>query len=137
MNTETQKLIHRLQEQMNRAVEVFSQCEGTESSDHICATGGTINGLLAHNTEHERMHYGQIADRRYTLRLLQLDPRQRYLAEWYRERAALIGLLLDLPDAALDQKTDESETTIREIIEHVLYWDRDSVEHTAQSSGGQ
>lgn len=137
MTTEVQALITRLQAQMNRAVEVFSAREGTEPSDHPCAMGGDVNDLLAHNAEHERMHYGQIADRRYTLRLLQLTPRQRYLAEWYRERAALIALLLDLPDEALDAVTGEDETTIRQIVEHVLYWDQDSVENTAQKPGGQ
>jgi hypothetical protein len=98
--------------------------------------GGDLNDLLAHNTEHERMHYGQISDRRYGLGLLQRTPRQRYLAEWYRERAALIALLLDLPDDALDQTADEGDTTIRQIVEHVLHWDRDSVEHTARQLGG-
>ena len=137
MTTEVHKLIQRLQAQMNRAVEVFSEREGTEPSAHGCAMGGNLNDLLAHNTEHERMHYGQIADRRYSLGALQRNPRQRYLAEWYRERATLISLLLDLPDEALDKVAEEGQTTIRQIVEHVLYWDRDSVEHTAQNSGGQ
>ena len=137
MSTEVQRLIQRLQEQMNRALEVFSQAEGTESSDHVCAMQGTLNDLLAHNAEHERMHYGQIADRRYTLGLLQRSARQRYLAEWYRERAALIALLFDLPDEALDKTTDDGDTTIRHVVEHVLYWDQDSVENTAQRLGGQ
>jgi uncharacterized damage-inducible protein DinB len=116
---------------MNRAVEVFSEAQGTEVSSHPCAMNGNLNDLLAHNAEHEKMHYGQVSDRRYSLGLLQKDPRHRYLAEWYRERAALIGLLFDLPDSALDAVTDEGFTTIREIVEHVLYWDQDSVEHTA------
>ena len=138
------QLIARLQAQMNRAIDVFSTREGTEISAHGCAMGGNLNDLLAHNAEHERMHYGQIADRRYALGLLQRDPRQRYLAEWYRERAALIALLLDLPDDALDTVTEEGQTTIRQIVEHVLFWDKNSVEHTAehapqnsQNPGGQ
>ena len=134
MAEKVQELIGRLQAQMNRAADVFSTREGTEISAHGCAMGGNLNDLLAHNAEHERMHYGQIADRRYALGLLQRDPRQRYLAEWYRERAALIALLLDLPDDALDTVTEEGQTTIRQIVEHVLFWDKDSVEHTAQNS---
>ncbi len=137
MTAEVQALIQRLQAQMDRAVEVLTPYKGEEPSDHICAMGGSVNDLLAHNAEHERMHYGQIADRRYALGLLQRSPRQRYLAEWYRERAALIALLLDLPDEALDRVTEEGQTTIRQIVEHVLYWDHDSVEHTAQKPGGQ
>lgn len=133
METEVYELIKRLQTQMNRAIEVFSDREGTEPSEHVCAMGGTLNDLLAHNAEHDRMHAGQLADRRYTLGQLQRNPRHRYLAEWYRERAALIALLLDLPDQALDAQTGEGETTIRQIVEHVLHWDTDSVEHTANS----
>ena len=137
MTSEVGELIARLQAQINRAVDVFSTREGTEISGHGCAMGGNLNDLLAHNAEHERMHAGQIADRRYGLGILQRSPRQRYLAEWYRERAALIALLLDLPDAALDSVPEEGQTSIREIVEHVLYWDQDSVEHTAQKPGGQ
>ena len=137
MSNEVQELIQRLQAQMNRAIDVFSRRGGTEPSDHVCAMGGNVNDLLAHNAEHDRMHAGQIADRRYSLRLLQRTPRQRYLAEWVQQRAILISLLLDLPEEALDKVTEDGETTIRQIVEHVLYWDQDSVEHTAQKSGGQ
>ena len=140
-NAQVRALIGRLQEQMNRAVEVFTPVAGSESSAHGCAMGGNLNDLLAHNAEHERMHIGQIADRRYSLGLLQRTPRERYLAEWYRERAALTALLFDLPDEALDKVTDEGTTTIRQIVEHLLFWDKDSVEDTAAaaqaSSGGQ
>jgi uncharacterized damage-inducible protein DinB len=131
-NPEVHALIVRLQEQMDRAVEVFADVAGDEPSEHPCAMHGNLNDLLAHNAEHEKMHYGQISDRRYALGLIQKDPRQRFLAEWYRERAALIALLLDLPDDALDRETEPGITTIRKIVEHVLWWDRDSVEHTAQ-----
>ncbi len=134
--------MERLQAQMNRAVEVFAEVNGDESSSHPCAMQGNLNDLLAHNAEHEKMHYGQISDRRYALGLIQKSPRERYLAEWYRERAALIALLLDLPDEALDKETEPDTTTIRQIIEHVLHWDKSSVEDTAEryrseSFGGQ
>lgn len=137
MPSEVSALIALLQAQMSRAVEVFAEKSGHEPSDHVCAMGGTVSDLLAHNAEHERMHAGQLSDRRYSLGLLQRTPRQRFLAEWVRERAAVIALLLDLPDDALDRRTGEGETTIREIVEHILYWDRDSVEHAAQTPGGQ
>lgn len=137
MATEVDDLVARLQMQINRAIDVFSRLDGEEASGHVCAMGGTVNDLLAHNAEHDRMHAGQIADRRYSLGMLQRAPRQRYLAEWYRERAALISLLLDLPDEALDAPIDDGATSIRQIVDHVLYWDRDSVEHTAHLPGGQ
>jgi hypothetical protein len=140
-NPEVRALIARLQDQMNRAVEVFEGADGTVPSTHPCAMRGDLNALLAHNAEHERMHYGQLSDRRYALGLIQKDPRERYLAEWYRERAAFIGLLLDLPDTALDRETEPGVTTIRQIVEHVLHWDTDSVEDSArrlqEPSGGQ
>lgn len=137
VNPQTAELIKRLQDQMNRAVDVFLAASGEEKSEHPCAMGGNLDDLLAHNAEHEKMHFGQISDRRYSLGLLQRTPRQRYLAEWYRERAALISLLLDLPDEALDQVTEDGFTTIRQIVGHVLYWDKDSVEDAAQILGGQ
>ncbi len=137
MATGVSGLIEQLQARMNRAVDVFAAFDGSEISGHVCAMDGSVNDLLAHNAEHERMHYGQIADRRYALGLLQRTPRERFLAEWYRERAALIALLLDLPDEALDKMTEDGQTTIREIVNHVLYWDQDSVEHSAQNPGGQ
>lgn len=117
---------------MARAVEVFSELDGDLPCDHPCAMGGTVADLLAHNAEHEKMHFGQISDRRYAMGLLQRTPRQRYLAEWVRERAHLVSLLLDLPDSALDTVTDEGSTTIRQIVEHVLFWDEDSVEAAAR-----
>lgn len=132
---EVSELIQRLQAQMNRAIVVFRDAEGHEASDHPCAMGLDLNALLAHNAEHEKMHLGQISDRRYAMGRMQRTPRERYLAEWYRERAALIALLLDLPDEALDVVTDEGATTIRQIVEHVLHWDRESVEDTARRLG--
>jgi uncharacterized damage-inducible protein DinB len=137
-NPEVHALIERLQNQLNRAIDIFSTVEGSEPSDHPCAMKGNLNDLLAHNAEHEKMHLGQLSDRRYSLGLLQKSPRERYLAEWYKERANFIALLLDLPDSALDQETEPGVTTIRQIVEHVLYWDKSSVEHTAKNhSGGQ
>jgi hypothetical protein len=136
-NPQVGELIGRLQAQMNRAVEVFEGADGTLPSSHPCAMRADLNALLAHNAEHERMHYGQISDRRYALGLLQKDPRERFLAEWYRERAVLIALLLDLPDDALDRETEPGVTTIRQIVEHVLHWDRDSVEDSARRLQGQ
>ena len=138
-NPEVAALIERLQSQMNHAVEVFADVKGGEPSSHPCAMDGTLNDLLAHNAEHEKMHYGQISDRRYSLGLIQKSPRERNLAEWYKERAALIALLLDLPDDALDKESEPGITTIRKIVEHVLHWDRSSVEDTAKNygSGGQ
>lgn len=136
-NPQVQAYIRQLHTRMDRAVEVFSSATGEEPSEHVCAMNGNLNDLLAHNAEHEKMHLGQISDRRYAMGHIQRTPRQRFLAEWYRERAHLISLLLDLPDDALDVVTEDGFTTIRQIVEHVLYWDMDSVEHAAAQLSSQ
>lgn len=133
-NPEVATLITRLQEQMNATLAVFDALSAPDlvrPDDHGCAVGGTLGGLLAHNIEHDRMHAGQVATKRWELGAMQGDGAHRLLAEWYRERALLISCLLGLPDEALDRRAEEGETTIREVIEHVLFWDRDSVEHAA------
>jgi uncharacterized damage-inducible protein DinB len=135
-NPETQALIRRLKAQMDRTLEVL---DGVNAADldrpdsHGCAVGKTLGGLLAHNIEHDRMHLGQIATKRWELGVMQQDPAQRLLAELIRERAALIAALIGLPDSALDSRPEEGATTLREVIEHVLYWENDSIEHAAAS----
>jgi hypothetical protein len=133
-NPQVRDLIRRLQEQNNRALEVFAQITESDlarSDSHGCAVGGTLGGLLAHNVEHDRMHTGQIATKRWELGVMPQDPAHRLLAELVRERAALISTLIGLPDDALDRRPEAGETTLREVVEHVLYWDGDSVEHAA------
>lgn len=133
-NPQVEELIRRLQAQMNATLETFRDATAEDMArydDHGCAVGKTLGGLLAHNIEHDRMHLGQVATKRWELGVMQGDTAHRLLAEWYRERAALVAALLGLPDAALDRRPEEGETTIREVIEHVLYWDKDSVDHAA------
>ncbi len=131
-NPQVKQLIARLHAQMNRTLENFSGLSTEDMArpdDHGCAVGGTLGGLLAHNVEHDRMHTGQVATKRWELGVMQGDVAQRLLAEWYRERALLISSLIGLPDEALNRRPAEGETTIREVIEHVLFWDKDSVDH--------
>ena len=58
--------------------------------------------------------------------------RARLLAESVTARAGLVAALLDLPDEALDRRPEEGATTIREVIEHVLYWERNSMAQTRE-----
>jgi uncharacterized damage-inducible protein DinB len=135
-NPEVSRLIERLQTQMNATMEVFdglTTADLKRPDDHGCAVGGTLGGLLAHNIEHDRMHTGQVATKRWELGVMHRDPALRLLAELYRERAMLISSLIGLPDEALDRRPAEGETTIREVIEHVLYWERDSVDHAVEN----
>jgi hypothetical protein len=97
------------------------------SSAHPCAMGGTIRDLLTHNVDHERMHTGQVYNVRYMRRTMQNGQVDRVLAEWFRERAALIASLIGLTDEELDGSFAEGEYSIRETVEHVIYWEKDSV----------
>jgi hypothetical protein len=95
---------------------------------HPCATGGTVRSLLTHNIDHERMHVGQVYNIRYEAKLMQNGELARLLAEWLRDRALLISSLYGLHDCDLDRRFGDGEYTIRETIEHVLYWEKDSVD---------
>src|SRR5690242_6662010 len=111
-NPQVKELIRRLQAQMKTTLEVFDQINAADLAlfdDHGCAVGQTLGGLLAHNIEHDRMHLGQVATKRWELGVMQGDTAHRLLAEWYRERAALIAALLGLPDEALDKAPAEGE----------------------------
>lgn len=135
-NPEVQKLIEQLQNQLSRTLQVL---DGLTENDlarqdlHGCAVGQTLGGLIAHNIEHDRMHAGQIATKRWELGTMQGAPAQRMLAELVRERALLVSTLIGLPDSVLDKQPAEGETSIREAIKHVLYWEKDSIEHAAKN----
>jgi hypothetical protein len=123
-----------MQAQMNRTLEILDAIQAQDLArpdDHGCAVGKTLGGLLAHDIEHDRMHAGQIATKRWELGVMQGDPAHRLMAELLRERALLISALIGLPDEALDRRPEKGETIIREVVEHVLYWEGDSMEHAA------
>jgi uncharacterized damage-inducible protein DinB len=103
-------------------------------SGHPCAMGGAVRKLLIHNVAHDRMHLGQIHEKRWALDRMQEGNLPRLLADLIGARAALIAALIDLPDEALDQRSPESatETTLREVVEHVLYWEQDSMAQTRE-----
>jgi len=94
--------------------------------------GDGVRGLLVHNIEHERTHMGQVATLRFALKEMQRGHVHRFLAEWLRERVALVSVLIGLPDEALDTTHEEGEWSIRQNVEHVLYWEQDSVDHLAR-----
>jgi hypothetical protein len=100
-------------------------------SEHPCSMGGTVRDLLMHNIDHERMHAGSVLTARYEMKCLQnskAGEASRVLAEWFRERAALIGALMGLPEAALDVPWRDGKYTIREHALHTIYWEQDSVD---------
>ena len=102
-----------------------------EKSEHPCSMGGTVRDLLLHNIDHERMHTGSVLTARYELKCLQNSQEgeaARILAEWFRERAALIGALMGLPEDKLDTAWREGKYSIREHVLHTIYWEQDSVD---------
>jgi DinB superfamily len=134
-NPEVQALIRQLVESMAETAATLSRlAEGDldRISGHPCAMGGTVRKLVVHNLAHDRMHLGQIHEKRWALDVMQEGDLPRLLAESVTARAGLVAALLDLPDEALDRRPEEGATTIREVIEHVLYWERNSMAQTRE-----
>jgi len=110
----------------------LSEAELDDPSDHPCAMGGSLRDLLTHNIDHERMHVGQVYSARYSLRQMQKSEADRLMAETLRARTDLIASLIGLPDSALDTRTPDDQWTIREMIEHTIYWERHSIDDLAR-----
>jgi uncharacterized damage-inducible protein DinB len=102
-------------------------------SDHPCAMGGTIRNLLTHNIDHERMHVGQVYSARYSLKQMQTGEVDRLMAETLRARADLIASLIGLPDDALNAQLPDEDWTVRQMIEHTIYWERHSINDLIES----
>jgi len=127
-------LIKRLQDSFNETLDVLydlpQECL-EQPCGHGCARGGTARDLLVHNIFHEKQHTGQVWSVRDQLKLLPGRSNQDLpvlLADYYNSRAQLISALFGLADDQLDAKPGDGGWTIRETIEHVLYWDRDSID---------
>ena len=134
----TLKLMKSLQQSMNETLDklIGLTDEHLEHDcSHGCAMGDGVRGLLVHNIDHERMHLGQVHNMRFRLKTMQRDSVARLMAEWLRERAALASALVGLPDEALDMRVDENVWTIRETIDHTLYWEKDSTDHLVREQG--
>jgi DinB superfamily len=122
-----QALLDRIGDSLERLAELSDE-DLDEPCTHPCATGGTVRSLLTHNIDHERMHVGQVYNIRYEAKMMQNGEVARLLGEWLRDRALLISSLYGLADEDLDRRHAAGEYSIRETIEHVLYWEKDSVD---------
>jgi uncharacterized damage-inducible protein DinB len=134
-NPEVQILLEKLVRQMVETVEALSRLKPEELdkvSGHPCAMGGSLRKLLVHNLEHDRMHLGQLHEKRWQMDVMQENDLSRLVEEMIVARARLIATLWDLPDEYLDRAPEEGATTIRHVIEHVLYWESDSMRQTRQ-----
>ena len=141
--SQVDELIRRLETSMRDSFDKIQEIPERyldEPCRHVCARQGTVWHLLTHNIEHERMHRGQIISARDSLRRLQQDRRSRLLADLYVARAELIAALIGLSDADLDKPPKEGKWSIREVVEHVIYWDRNSIDDLSaqfQEDGGK
>ncbi len=131
---EVKAIIKRLQESFNETLGVLYDLPADrfqEPCGHGCARGGTARDLLVHNIFHEKQHTGQVWSVRDQLQALPGWNNQdlpALLADYYTSRAQLIGALFGLADQQLDAKPEDGGWTIRETVEHVLYWDRNSID---------
>jgi uncharacterized damage-inducible protein DinB len=127
-------MIKRLQDSFNETMSVLYDLPQEylqQPCAHGCARGGTARDLLVHNIFHEKQHTGQVWNVRDQLRLLQGWGNQdlpTLLADYYSSRAQLVAALFGLDDDQLDAKPKDGGWSIRETIDHVLYWDRNSID---------
>lgn len=140
MGKQVTDLIEQLLSSLTETMGVLSHLSDVELEDfseHPCAMGGTVRDLLNHNIDHEHMHAGQVYSLRYSLRKMQKGQVDRLMAETLRARANLIASLIGLDDKDLDAQTPDDEWTIRQMIEHTLYWERHSIDDFAETKLGR
>jgi uncharacterized damage-inducible protein DinB len=133
MSSEVRDLIRRLQEAMNESLDALASLTDQQLEEvcsHPCGSGPnktrSIWHLLANDIDHETMHAGQILSHRHDLGVMQTQT-ARLLGEWLTKRATLIGALIGLSDDDLDRRPQGAEWSIRDVVEHTLYWERDSL----------
>ena len=98
---------------------------------------GGVQRLLVHNAEHDRMHAGAVSTARYTAKQMQESPLSHLTRDLIFQRAELVGQLLHMDDSLLDAKAPNDEWSIREHVEHVLYWENNSMSQVASEMKSQ
>ena len=136
MAKQVDRLVEMLLASLNETLAVLahlSDAELDDLSEHPCAMGGSLRDLLNHNIDHEQMHAGQIYSLRYGLKKMQKGQVDRLMAETLRARANLVAALIGLDDRDLDARATDDDWTIRQVVEHTLYWERHSIDDLAAS----
>ena len=131
-------LIRRLEDSMRETIVELTPYQEAildERSRHSCARNGSVWDLLAHNVEHDREHWGQIVGIRGAMGNLQRGRDVRMLAELYVARAQLIAALFGLSDEDLDRVPEGQQWSIRQAVEHLLFWERDSIDDVVAQFG--
>ena len=135
MGKQTDQLVQMLIASLGETLGVLahlSDVELDDLSEHPCAMGGTERDLLTHNIDHEQMHAGQIYSLRYSMRKMQKGQVDRLMAETIRARANLIAALIGMDDLDLDRRVSDDDWTVRQIVEHTIYWERHSIDDLAE-----
>ncbi len=138
--SESRELALRLLRQLTETVEQLSAQSDAEldfPTKHGCAMNGGLRRLLVHNAEHDRMHNGAISTARYSAGRMQESELAKLTTELIRQRAELVGQLLQTDDALLDAKGPSDDWSIREHVEHVLYWEQNSMTQVASEMKAQ
>lgn len=128
--SESTDLALKLLRQLTETVEFLSTLSDKDidrNIDHVCAMNGNLRRLLVHNAEHERIHAGAISNARFTANDMQESQLARLIGELLRERVEVVRQLLLMDDALLDAKPENDEWTVRKHVEHLLYWEKDSM----------
>jgi len=99
-------------------------------SSHSCAQGKDLWALITNDIDHEKIHTGQVLERRYESRIT-ASPMERLIAEWLAERARLIGSLIGLSDEQFNAETAPGQWTYRVVAKHVLAVEQDSLKTLA------
>jgi hypothetical protein len=136
MGKQVDQLVEMLLSSVSETLGVLahlSDAELDDLSEHPCAMGGSLRDLLNHNIDHEQMHAGQIYSLRYGQKRMQNGQVDRLMAETLRARANLVAALIGLDDKDLDRVAPDDDWTIREVVEHTLYWERHSIDDLAAS----
>jgi len=135
MGKQTDELVQMLISSLTETLGVLahlSDAELDDLSEHPCAMGGTERDLLTHNIDHEQMHTGQIDGLRYSMKKMQKSQVDRLMAETLKARANLISALVGMDDLDLDRQVPDDDWTVRQIVEHTLYWERHSIDDLAE-----
>ena len=139
-NTESTQLAIKLLHQLTDTVEQLSGVTDddlTFPTEHGCAMAGGLERLLVHNAEHDRMHTGAVSTARFTARQMQESPLAHLTRDLIFQRAELVGQLLQMDDSLLDAKAPNDDWSIREHVEHVLYWENNSMTQVASEMKAQ
>jgi hypothetical protein len=140
--TESNNLALALMRQLTETVErlaALSEDDLTRDVDHGCAMDGGLRRLLVHNAEHDRQHAAPISNARQRARQMPEAELPRLIRDLIHQRAEVVSLLLGMDDALLQAQPANDDWTVREHVEHLLYWEDDSMSAAVRdlAHGGQ